>query len=298
MKLSIYRIFYIFSILLSIFDYYSVYCHTVNNNTTHHHHQQHSCPPELGFYSTCCPSYSYDPYTYPPICDFFPVDSRYIPETCEYHELITGISCKTREYFMEMALNFTFEESGSKCPQFPFGAVIVNHTAGPEIEDAEVISIGMNKVYKEGSHLWHGEIAAIHRAGKVLKERFGKSTVSSPELWQQLSLYTTGEPCPLCASAIRWSKIGEVIYSTSIPELNQAYYFQPNIRMADIQQKTNWCKFGGVNATTSYQTRIIVNVLANKTLPYFLSYNPAYPCPEGCHRLRANEPCVDKYRKK
>lgn len=252
-------------------------------------------PKETGLYSTCCPSNPYDDtHSYPKECDFFPVDSRYIPESCHYYESITGISCETREYFMEMALNFTFEASGSKCPLYPFGAIIVNHTKGPNIEDADIISMGMNKVYEKGSHLWHGEMSALHGAGKVLLEKFGTNVVNKPEIWQQLSLYTTGEPCPLCASALRWSKIGEIIYSTSIPDLNKANYFQPNIRIKDVQQRTNWCNFAGLNSTTSYQTRIIIDVLSNKTLPYFLAFNPSFPCPEGCERPSPSEKCKDK----
>lgn len=39
------------------------------------------------------------------------------------------------------------------------------------------------------------------------------------EALQTCSLYTNGEPCPMCASAVRWSGFRELIYGTSIETL-------------------------------------------------------------------------------
>ena len=34
-------------------------------------------------------------------------------------------------------------------------------------------------------------------------------------------LYTTGEPCPMCMSAIVWAGVGGVVWGTSIEQLRQ-----------------------------------------------------------------------------
>jgi tRNA(Arg) A34 adenosine deaminase TadA len=39
--------------------------------------------------------------------------------------------------------------------------------------------------------------------------------------WDGCVLYTTGEPCPMCMTALIWAGIGGVVYGTSIATLGQ-----------------------------------------------------------------------------
>ena len=80
----------------------------------------------------------------------------------------------------------------------PFGCVIV--------KGDEVVGKGHNQVVKNNDPTCHGEIMAIHKACKKL----GTFDLSGCEL------YTTGEPCPMCMSAILWANIDKVYYGCNI----------------------------------------------------------------------------------
>lgn len=76
----------------------------------------------------------------------------------------------------------------------PFGAVIVL--------DGQVIAQGHNEVLKTNDPTAHAEITVIRRAAA----RLGRFDLSGCEL------YTSCEPCPMCLSAIYWSRISTVYY--------------------------------------------------------------------------------------
>ncbi len=79
----------------------------------------------------------------------------------------------------------------------PFGSVIVKNN--------KIISEGMNRVTKSNDPTAHGEIVAIRNACKNL----GDFSLKGCEL------YTSCEPCPLCLSAIYWSRIDKVYYANT-----------------------------------------------------------------------------------
>lgn len=76
----------------------------------------------------------------------------------------------------------------------PFGSVIV--------KKGKIISKAHNTVLKNNDCTCHAEIEAIRKACKAL----GSYNLSGCEI------YTTGKPCPMCRSAIQWSKISKVYY--------------------------------------------------------------------------------------
>ena len=80
----------------------------------------------------------------------------------------------------------------------PFGCVIV--------KDGVVVGKGHNEVIKNNDPTCHGEMMAIHDACKNLKTFNLKGC----------ELYTTGEPCPMCFSAILWATIDKVYYGCNI----------------------------------------------------------------------------------
>ena len=80
----------------------------------------------------------------------------------------------------------------------PFGAIIV--------KDGKIIAKGHNRVLSTNDPTCHGEIDAIRKACKKLNTFDLKGCI----------LYTTGEPCPMCACACLWANIEKVYYGCSI----------------------------------------------------------------------------------
>lgn len=116
-------------------------------------------------------------------------------------------------------------------PMHPFGTVIVDR------RDARIVGQGVNRV--EDNPLWHGEICAINDC----VDR-GEQIV-----WNDLDLYTTAEPCPMCQAAIIWAGIGRVFFGTSISRLAELGWRQIQISASTIVQHASEisCEvFGGV----------------------------------------------------
>ena len=68
----------------------------------------------------------------------------------------------------------------------------------------QVLAAAANRSFENPT--LHGEVAAIH--DYVAR--------NGHQGWDETILYTTGEPCPMCMSAIIWAGIGGVVYATSI----------------------------------------------------------------------------------
>ena len=97
--------------------------------------------------------------------------------------------------FMKRAIELSKESINSGGG--PFGSVIVKND--------KIISEGINRVTVNNDPTAHGEIVAIRNACKELNT-FNLSNCS---------LYSSCEPCPMCMSAIYWSRIGKVYYANT-----------------------------------------------------------------------------------
>ena len=82
----------------------------------------------------------------------------------------------------------------------PFGAVIVH--------EGEVIATAHNQVLATNDPTAHAEIQAIRIASKKL----GRFHLEG------CALYCTGEPCPMCFSAIHWAHLDRVVYCNTKAE--------------------------------------------------------------------------------
>jgi tRNA(adenine34) deaminase len=105
-------------------------------------------------------------------------------------------------YAHEQAMRLAIAEARGN-PAFPFGAVILRAA------DRHVMATGVNK--SAANPTLHGEIVAI----KDYVAHHGNRS------WDEAILYTTGEPCPMCMSAMVWAGMGGVVWGTSIEQLRQ-----------------------------------------------------------------------------
>lgn len=99
----------------------------------------------------------------------------------------------------------------------PFGAVIV--------KDGRIIARGHNTVIKNGDCTEHGEMNAIRNACKQL----GTFDLSGCEM------YTTGQPCPMCYSAIKWANIDKIYYGCNYEDTAKIGFKDNFIRDAIVE---------------------------------------------------------------
>ena len=118
------------------------------------------------------------------------------------------------EYFMRLAL------AEAKKGDAPYGAVIV--------KDNEVMAVAHNTVRRDNDPSAHAEINVIRSLTAKLK---------NPSL-EGYSIYTTGEPCPMCATACVWSGLSEIIYGASIQDLISLNQSQIHISCEEVIAKS------------------------------------------------------------
>lgn len=132
--------------------------------------------------------------------------------------------------FMEEATRLAIE-SVEKGWGGPFGAVIVR--------DGEIIGRGQNRVLLTGIPVFHAEITAIMDASARLNPKallgsdYGAGTIlemipreaGSPDpvperarMLKGCEIYINGAPCPMCMSAIYWSRIDHVYFAASLKD--------------------------------------------------------------------------------
>ena len=72
--------------------------------------------------------------------------------------------------------------------------------------------------------------------------------------WDEAILYTTGEPCPMCMSAMVWAGMGGVVWGTSIEQLRQLGINQILIPATTV-----------IDASVFYHGEILGHVLQSET---------------------------------
>jgi len=136
------------------------------------------------------------------------------------------------EAYMRLAIA---EAKGN--PRYPFGAVIVRPGSGGS--GGEVMARGVND--SAANPILHGEIACLNDYVR----RHGNAG------WADTVLYTTGEPCSMCMSALMWAGIGGVVFASSIEGITRAGIGQIAITARAVADATPFWRgllLGGVLA--------------------------------------------------
>lgn len=100
------------------------------------------------------------------------------------------------EKFMHLAIELS-EKNVLESLGGPFGAVVV--------KDGEIIAQSGNKVTSTNDPTAHAEVSAI----RIACTRLNTFDLSG------CVIYTSCEPCPMCLSAIYWSRIGKIYYANT-----------------------------------------------------------------------------------
>jgi tRNA(Arg) A34 adenosine deaminase TadA len=147
----------------------------------------------------------------------------------------TGVSpseLARHEKFMRLAI-----AQANKNPGRPFGSVLVDERTG------QVVGEGVANL--AASPMLHSEVMAMN---DYLAKNGNKG-------WENLTMYGTGEACPMCASAMVWAGIPRMVYGSDTPFVRQ-YIADINIRAQTVADA----------GQTIYTSKLLLGgVLANET---------------------------------
>ncbi|UHA71756.1 nucleoside deaminase [Paenibacillus sp. 481] len=105
--------------------------------------------------------------------------------------------------YQNLLLAFEEAELAKAEGTYPIGAVIVD-------SNGQVVSRGRNRVFSECDCTAHAEVDAIRKAGNKLLDLQAKRFIKN-----DLTIYTTCEPCPMCTCTILLSGIKKVVWAAN-----------------------------------------------------------------------------------
>lgn len=107
-------------------------------------------------------------------------------------------------FFMNEALKLAARAAEED--EIPIGAVLVLNN--------RIIGKGHNQTERLHDVTAHAEMIAITAGSHHLQAKF----------LEECALYVTIEPCPMCAAAIQWARIGKVVYGASEPKFGYSRF--------------------------------------------------------------------------
>ncbi len=123
--------------------------------------------------------------------------------------------------YLELA--FKYAKKAFDSDEVPVGAVIV--------KDGNVLSYGYNTKEKNQSVLSHAELNAIKKA----ENKIGNWRLDNCDL------YVTLDPCPMCASAIKQSRIRNVYSAIANSDVNNEIIIKKIFEKDNINPGVSFC---------------------------------------------------------
>ena len=100
-----------------------------------------------------------------------------------------------------MRLAIEEAQAARRAGDYAIGAVVV--------QDGAVLASAGNRVKLENDPTQHAEVAALRMACRSLRSRHVEGAV----------LYTTAEPCPMCAAAAIWARMDGIVSGSTIADM-------------------------------------------------------------------------------
>jgi guanine deaminase len=142
-------------------------------------------------------------------------------------KILKGINISLHEQCMRRAIELARQASIVEKSGGPFGCVIV--------KDGNVVGEGANSVLADGDPTCHGEMNAIRDACSTL----GTHDLSG------CTVYTTGEPCPMCYGALWWARVNTIYYASTIEDAKEFGCFDDALMYEAIKNPIEERKLGG-----------------------------------------------------
>ncbi len=122
------------------------------------------------------------------------------------------------EHFMRDAIEDgrTAKESGGR----PFASILV--------KDGQIVAREINRVVQDGDPTSHAEL-------NVIRSFCTEHRVSD---LQGYTLYTTCEPCPMCAGAIAWANVSTVVVGADRTDGPSNYPRQVDISCEEVLKRS------------------------------------------------------------
>ncbi|RDW16175.1 nucleoside deaminase [Oceanobacillus chungangensis] len=120
------------------------------------------------------------------------------------------------DIFMERAVKLAVENvrDGGQ----PFGAVLVKNN--------NIVAEGVNELHKTYDISGHAELLAIRRT----QEQLQTNDLSG------YTMYASGEPCPMCLTAMYFAGIEKVYYCASVEDADEAGLGKSKIIYKELQE--------------------------------------------------------------
>jgi tRNA(Arg) A34 adenosine deaminase TadA len=127
----------------------------------------------------------------------------------------------------------------------PFGAVVVQH--------GRIIAAATNSEHLDHDVTKHAEVKAVSAASRIL----GRRDLSD------CTIYSTVEPCPMCAGAIFHACISRVVFGMSRDDLPTLFRTR-KIRLWDLAK--DW----------HYKPEVVGGILSQEAVRIFLEYKEPF----------------------